>query len=184
MTAHLMDSDRQLIQQLRKAGVLTKVEQEKLDQKNGILAVPCADGDQMSDLFAFQQKMQKGHRHDPRLHMPSLNGGALLIPENSPLNKPDREDLIMLKHIRQGVELKGMDVVALYAHAPCGMAGLYSLNAEQVIDLLLQAKTRVKQTLPGKTIACFFHVDYNDGRKRTYFVDRDKWEAYQEKRAV
>lgn len=183
MVAHLTDSDRQLIETLRhEAGVLIDVKDHKLDLKNGVIMVSCSDGDQMSDIFHFQEKMQARQRDSQRIHTIGLNGGALLIPENSPLNKPNGEDRVMLKHIKQAIELKGITTIALYVHAPCGAAGLCRLNMDQVLDLLIQAKRRIKAEIPGVTVACFCHVD--NGEKMTYFVSREHYEKWKRNRAA
>lgn len=182
MTAHLIDSDRQLIEILRyQAGVFADVEDHLLDQGNGVIMVTCSDGDQMPDIFSFQEKMRGDHRKNPRIHTIALNGGALLIGENSPL-KSDGEDRVMLKHIKQAIELKGITTIALYVHAPCGAAGLCRLDMRQVLDLLMEAKRRIKTEMPGVTVACFCHVD--NGKKRTYFVSRERYEEWKQRQAA
>lgn len=177
--AHLSDSDRQTIDFLRNgAGVLADVEEHKIDQTNGVIMVACADGDQMPDIFLFQKKMEEKQRKTPRIHTIALNGGALLIPENSPV--ATGESKILIGHIRVAMDLKKIKTIALYAHAPCGAAGLCKLSVEVILDLLIQAKMQIKREISDAKVACFFHVDYGDGKKRTYFVSRDKYEEWKQ----
>jgi hypothetical protein len=102
-----------------------------------------------------------------------------LIPERSPLNQQRHEDLILLHHIEVARELKFIDVIALYAHIPCGAASMKKLDAHQVINLLIEAKLRLKATLRDVMVGCFLHIDKGGGNKRTYFVSKKRWYAWQ-----
>ena len=175
--AHISENDIKIISAMRKFGVLDDIDPHRLAQEQGIIPIPCADGDQMIDIFQHQLKIALEGGVAPRPHQLSLNGGALLIAEESPLNKELREDLVLLAHIRGAMVLKKIRTVVLYAHAPCGAAGLAGLSFERCIDLLMKAKARVKKEIPGMKVACFCHVD-RKGKKRTYFVSKEKWEAW------
>ena len=156
---HLTEHDRMLITVLREAGVLAEVAGRNLDLKDGVIMIPCADGDQMCDLFEFKTSLFQEQQFHPRIHTLALNGGALLIPANSPVQREGNEDTVILQHLRDGQALKGINLVVLYAHAPCGAAGIAKLNSKQVIELLIAAKTRVKEEIPGLKVACFCHVE-------------------------
>lgn len=172
---HLNTDDRKLALELKRARILTDVEAPELNLDHGVIIVTCADGDQMPDLFSFQTRLFNIRGIHPRVHTLALNGGALLIPEKSPLNKENGEDRVLLAHLRDARKLKNIDTIVLYVHAPCGAAGLADLNFMQVMELLLEAKARIKKELPGALVACFCHVDWGENIKRTYFVSRDKW---------
>lgn len=183
MGMHISSGDRELVRRMRECGVLRDADGHRLDQTSGVIVVACADGDQMPDLFRFQSAMSEGHRQDPRIHTIALNGGALLIPESSPIAMVG-EDRVILEHVRGAQTLKGISTVALYAHAPCGMAYGAALSFEAVIGLLMRAKTRVKEAVPGLKVACFCHVDKGDGNRRTYFVSRDAHEQWRARRVA
>ena len=169
----LTQADQELVRDLREAGVLQNVDGHRLDQSNGIILVCCADGDQMPDIWQFQNGIMQGQRQTSRIHTLSLNGGALLIPEGSPLNAEAHEDIVLLKHIHEAIILKGIHTIALYAHGPCGAAGLAGLTLVEVIGLLKQAGKRVREAFPSAQVVCFFHADKGE-TKRTYFASA-KW---------
>lgn len=179
---NLSEPERKLVEEMRGFGVLADADGHRLDQREGIIMVTCADGDQMPDIFRFQAKLSEGQRTDPRIHTLSLNGGALLLPEDTKLivrrGRRFREDVVLMEHIRVARNLKQIDTIALYAHAPCGMARLMHLSFEDVIATLIAAKARIKGDNHGAKVACFCHVDRGNGRKRTYFVSRDRWDAW------
>ncbi|MDP3963112.1 MAG: hypothetical protein Q8Q39_01310 [bacterium] len=177
-------SDFKSIVELRKFGVLADVDPHRLPQKEGVIATPCADGDQMIDVFTRQVEYAAQAGHAPRPHMLALNGGALLIAEDSPLNKKLREDLVYIEHIKGGIMLKGMRTIVLYTHAPCGAAGLVKLSFVECIELLIKAKARISSEIPDAKVVCFCHIDREtDGKhkKNTYFVDEERWAEWQRK---
>lgn len=177
----LSESDREIVRSLRENHrVLMDVNDTNcLDVRNGIIHIGCPDGDQLMDILGRSVRMFEQQQVTPRIHPPSLHGGAILIPEESPLNSAEYpHDRILMKHIRDAARMKDMTVVALYAHAPCGAATECGLTVLDEIDLLMAAKRRVKTAHPELKVACFFHVDKGGGNKRTYFVSRAAWERY------
>lgn len=168
------DQDRELVESLKTRKILLPVEGHRLDLSRGIIMVSCPDCDQRPDMFKFKEDVFRDRGLDPRIHPLLLNGGALLIPEESPLNDEDKEDRVLLKQIRQTRELKGINTVALYTHMPCGAAGLAKLSSEEVIDFLMLGKLRVRQEVIGSKVACFLHVDKGE-KKKTYFVSLEAW---------
>lgn len=171
---HLSDKDRQTYARLRKQHILDDVDTHRLDLSAGVILVTCSDGDQILDTISHAMRLFDEQSIKPRIHLIALNGGGLLVSEKSPLVANKREDLIILEHIAVAQKLKGINTVALYTHAPCGAGTLASLTLEQEIDLLLAAKTRLKETVSGIRAACFCHIDRGDD-KRTYFVSKNRW---------
>lgn len=169
-------------EELREAGVLEDVNGNRLDTSNGVILVTCADGDQLGDIFKLQSGMT------PRIHTLAFNGGGLLIPHRSPANmsfgmSPTGAVIclgdIYMSQIFAAQELKGINVVALHVHFPCGIARLHSIGPCRLMELLVEAKTRIKTEMPdGMKVAAYLHVAWPDGRKRTYFVSRRKLAAY------
>jgi carbonic anhydrase len=174
------DRDNELFQTLRNAGVLQPLNDHLLEKK--ALIVTCADGHQMPDLFNHHLKScTRDDLDELLLHTIALNGGALLIPCDSPLvDQRDREDRVILRHLRKAIELKStptspVEQIVLYAHGPCGAAGLANLDLTGVLMLLMKAKLRLRKAFSEiDNISCFFHYD-NAVTKRTYFVSKDKW---------
>lgn len=181
----LSEKDKVLVGELRRAevGVLEDVDAHRLDQNDGAVLVTCADGDQLWDIFAHHAQTQV-RRVTPRIHLLSLNGGALLLPYDSRLSSGTHEDLPLLRHIKAGLAMKGMKTVALYAHAPCVAATQCKLDILQSVHYLMNAKLRTKEEIPSITVACFMHVDFGSGvaseehRKRTYFVSPTNWRKW------
>ncbi len=173
-TGHLSNEDREAYNRLRKQEILLDVDAHRLNLADGVILVACSDGDQLPDIFSNISHSFAGQRSSPRIHTIALNGGALLLPEDSPLVTAHREDEVLLEHIKVARELKNIHTVALYTHAPCGAGTLAGLTLEQELNLLLAAKVRIKEHLPGIKAACFCHIDRGES-KRTYFVSRNKW---------
>jgi len=171
---HLSDADRGAYSLLREQQILVDVDSHRLDLSAGVILVACSDGDQLPDIFNNISHSFAGQRSTARIHTIALNGGALLLPANSPLVTAHREDEVLLEHIRVARQLKGIDTIALYTHAPCGAGTIAGLTLKQEIDLLLSAKSRIKEEFSDAKVACFCHIDRGDS-KRTYFVSRNRW---------
>lgn len=162
---------------LRGAGVFEDLQGHLIEDPDNII-VPCSDGHQMRDLFWTHYGKLESKRNGPILHPIALNGGALLIPESSPMNRMYREDLVILSHLQAAITMKNVKTVVLYTHCPCGAAYHHGLNLRQVMALLMEAKNRTRACLPGIDVLCYCHIDYGGGRRRTYFVNRKKWEDF------
>jgi len=185
----LSSKDHELIRALREAGVLQDVEEHLLNQRDGVILVTCADGDQFPDVFQRQTSMQAGQRAKTRIHPLTCHGGALAYAPQSPVNKRKHADLVFLDHVSEARDMKSINTVALYAHTPCGAAHMCEVSIEESIALQMRAKKRILTLNQGIEVACFFHVDYNtsrnkDGRKRTYFLSRERWEVWADENGI
>jgi len=169
---HLHAEDKNFLNQLRRDNVLEEVELKSLDLSNGVIAVVCADGDEFFDYYTHIAGLEKQQLGRERVHILALNGAALLLSNEW----PDKEEgLVLRRHINAAVDLKDIHTVVLYTHAPCGAAGMCSMGAQKILDLLIQAKENVKQIRSDIKVICFVHVDWGEGRKRTYFISKKKW---------
>jgi len=184
MAGQLTGKDRELIRELRKAGVLRDVENNRIDQTNGVILVTCSDADRFCDIFMHQVHMQAGCRPDPRIHVFGWHGGALACAPCSPINRRKHADEVFLDQIADARALKEIDVVALYAHAPCGAAELHAVSLENMLALQMRAKSKIKALNQGIKVVCFFHVDYGKGKQRTYFLSRPSWQQWAEDRGI
>jgi hypothetical protein len=178
MTGQLSRQSKEVISILRKEEVLQDVEGHRLDQSEGVILVTCADGDRYFDVFQNQVLMQASHRTDPRIHALSWHGGALACAPCSPINRRKHADLVFLDQVADARKLKNINLVALYAHAPCGAAGLCGLSLEETVALQVRAKKKIKTLNQGVQVGCFFHVDYGESKQRTYFLSRERWEKW------
>lgn len=174
----LSPNDEAIVRALREANVLQDTAGHLLDQREGVILVTCPDGDHFFDIFSRQLAMQTGQCQDKRIHTFGWHGGSIRLAANSPANRRPDEHQIFLEEIRDARGIKGINTVALYAHAVCGKATACGIDFLQLMRLHMQAKTAVKEMNSGITVACFLHVTYPNKRRRTYFVSRPDWEQW------
>ncbi len=180
----LTKQDYELIRELRQADVFCDIASYRLDQANGAILIVCSDGDQFSDVFHHQEKLQlNGHRVRPRVHTFAWHGGALACVPCSPINEEEDDHLVFLRQIGAGRAMKDIHVVIARAHAPCGAARKNNVSLTEAISLQFKAKQQIKTLNHGVTAACFFDVDYGS-RKRTYFVSKKNWVAWTKEHGI
>jgi hypothetical protein len=172
------EADYKLIRALREAGVLKNLNGDLIPAERGTIVIPCADGDRLTDLLTTHWGACNGH---PCHHTLSLNGGPLLIPAKSPVARLG-EGRVLLEHAYAGHKLKTVTTVVLYGHWPCGAALGANLSLYEAFEYCIKAKDATRKFLRGKglepTVILCFHVDYANGRKTSYFFDRDAWNAW------
>ncbi|TSC83776.1 MAG: hypothetical protein G01um101413_916 [Parcubacteria group bacterium Gr01-1014_13] len=179
----LGESDKQLLKQLVEVEKLLIVpEAHKLDLSRGAIVVPCADGDQMDDLFDDIRSLAIESGKKPRPHFLTEHGGAMVLsPEWHDPDRPGRarrltEDLV------DAAKMKDIYTVLLFCHAPCGKATACKVDIEASIRHLMLAKRVVKQLDPQFQVRCFVHIDWHDeftgnGHfKETYFISAETWD--------
>lgn len=169
-------ADEGSYRELRSEGIFEDVNANRIDMKNGVILVSCSDGDQMPDIFTHHAALCGTQRDGPRIHTLGLNGGALLLHPDSPLSR-DGEWRILHKHIADAERLKDIHAVALYAHAPCGAAGLCGMSLLDVVQWLLAGKVFLENALASVACHAFLHIDRGNDERRTYFVSRARWLA-------
>ncbi len=184
----LSHDERTEIKDLRDAGVFQEINTALLENmRSGTIFIPCADGHHFGDLFTYHTQIC-GHK-DEQLHHPlSLNGGALLIPNESPLLRREdgsrrHDDAVLLENLVGAIQLKQPKAVILYAHAPCGMARLHRLSIHNECALLFTAKDRIRNAtkdLDVPDLRVWFHVYDSDKTVpyATYHLNRGSWSAY------
>ncbi len=170
--------DIRLIRILREANVLVDVHGHMLDAPNGIIPVVCPDCDQVDDIDGHIRKLLDESGGRVRPHSLKLHGGGMLISAACPLDREFRIDEYLMKHIGVARNLKEINTIILYVHAPCGAAQLEGLGVVEILYHVVEAKKRVKATWPTDLVSCYIHVDYANEKKRTYFLSRDAFERW------
>lgn len=172
----LTRQDEEIIAAAWKAGVLCKLDGNRINDEAGTILLGCADGDRFHNLFTHHCRVTGWNRHHPL----SLNGGPLLISTKSPIPHAKNDGNVYMRHLRGAMQLKGMHIVVPCGHAPCGVAYSCSLDALDVFRLLIEGKLRIKKEFEGADIKVmvFIHVAYTATRERTYFVDRKAAEEF------
>lgn len=172
----LNPKDMEIVQKLRKAGVLKDVDPSQIKtakDKGGEIVIMCSDGDQFAEMYSHRIRKTGSIRPEKhRPHMIALAGGPLLISPNSPIHNP-----IIIQQIDGAIQLKGIKNIALYGHVPCGAPSLVEaeLSVYNMIRLLMEGEDEIKNAFGDVEVKRYFHVD-NHGKKRTYFISREKWE--------
>lgn len=162
-------------------GIFLSVDDSKRNLSRGLIVVPCSDCDQWEHMVAEIRERFRVQEMLPRFHPLALNGGALLIPDGSPLPGAEYMGRSLLECIQFARHKKGIELIHLYAHYPCGVAGEVGLSLEECVDLQMQAETRVKAENPGMRVDSMFHVDWEgangSGRpaKETFFISHQAW---------
>lgn len=171
---NLTREDYRTILEMRRDGWLAPIANGRLDHrldiKNGLQLVACSDCHQFRDMFDHISRFVTERDGHGFIHATLLNGGALLLPMESRVRKLGiPSDDVIIANLMDARRLKGIATVALYAHAPCGAAALAGVTFREIIELLRDAKDRVKALLTSVgekpfQVACFCHVDYGQWR--------------------
>jgi hypothetical protein len=176
----ISEHDDRLVSAFIKAEVFQKIRSEQICG-NHTIAVICGDCNHSEDIIKHHLKVCG---HAPQLL--GLNGGALLIPTNSPLRGARTRGNILIEDIVESVELKSINRVVLYAHTVCGKAHGIKLRFRDSIDLHVKAKERLKRSrviqsrLESKKLSlyCFHHIYFPNGERKTFFINRPNWTQF------
>lgn len=184
---HRHPKDVAYLKKLRTEGVLRGVANAALPSQ-GVICISCADGHQVEDIVR--------HLHDGRFplwtrlwylflrfiglrqpvcsHTIALNGGALLLPRESPLNHGEGD--MICRHIAAGMEIKGLQTVTPLAHYPCGAAAAVKMDLPEVLRQLQAAARELRERFPNTRVIPLLHIDWGPRfrwgreRKRTYLL--------------
>lgn len=180
MADTLQGDDLALFRALKKAQVFQHLDGNRLDAEGGSTVITCGDNyhDRFYDVFAYHGKVQ-GTRDNGRIEIVhSWAAGAIALALNSPVNKrTPMFDLYCVTKLRELVESGKFKAIALYAHFPCLGAQLYDVSFQRAVQLLIDAKSRLKREV-SPNVACFCHFDLPEEGLRTYFLSRPHWEEW------
>jgi len=175
-------ADYALIRILRDKGVLKDLAPELMPTQDGTIVIPCADGERITNVLMRHWEVCNGRKCH---HTLSLNGGPLLIPKKSPVANLS-EGKVLLEHAYGGHRLKSVSTVVLYGHWPCGAALGAGLSLFEALEYCIQAKDATRSFFRQKglepDVLLCFHIDYLNGRQRSYFFDRSEWKIWNEER--
>ncbi len=170
-----LEKGLELVSRLMDAGALKAIDDARLNTlvSKGLVGTICPDGDHALDIFNHASRFTR------RLHLPGLNGGAILL---SPLNKCfDSEGRSIMVSIEEAWEFGKGSAIGLFSHFPCGRAKKLDLPIHQVILDTIAAKHHVagKMKLDRRIVIPFFHVDWTPleddvekKERRTYIIQR------------
>jgi hypothetical protein len=158
---------------LRGFGVLQDVKSELVNISSGIIFMPCPDGNYFDELYMFLRKIFVDKNLYPRIHPLTEYGGALALPEESPIYVPN-----YLEKIDKANHHLGMTTIVFEAHVPCGAAKDAGISVLEQFRLYKLADEMIQKKLPGYQAVCLFHVWWGD-KVRTYYVSGQKWREFQ-----
>ena len=170
--------DADVIEILRQAGVIEDMNGNGIDLSRGVIVIRCPDGDQMLDRIEHDRRVAMEAGVTPRIHLITHHGGCMVVAPDAPLYPGRGIDEYVLEQIREAEALKEIHVISAEIHVPCGKATSCGLTLVHQIVLQMSAKPRIKEVDPTNKVICRIHVDFADGRKRTYFISRAKWIAF------
>ncbi|KKR99685.1 MAG: hypothetical protein UU49_C0004G0016 [Candidatus Magasanikbacteria bacterium GW2011_GWC2_41_17] len=185
---------RELIENLRRAKVLQDMDEQKFNPTR-LAIVACSDGQRLPEITTFHLRLAENQMPGAGLdscciHTLALNGGGLLLAEESPVVNPNlREDRVFHQHLCDAIRIKGLDAngerptVVLYTHMPCGAAELHDLDPLEQMELIALAKDRLKTAHPAWRILLCVHVHYptngrEEAKPRTYHFSRKHLQAW------
>jgi hypothetical protein len=181
----LSEADYTFINEMRESGVFEDVIPEKLQANSRMVVCQCGDGHRFRDWFKHLSETLCYNAE--LIHPITLNGGALNLSFYSPLTNRGgvQHDMVCLQNIREGCEIKNTKIVPIGVHFPCGMAASFGLSARQTLSRFIEAKQRLRTSIPGVQPIMLVHVDYEGYKQKrrfyTHFFNRKKFEMWEQK---
>ncbi len=179
----LVEADRWTLREVRRTevGVFGDARGRALDQSRGVRLVTCIDPWQFSEIFDFHRRLARKQVKPVLIEPYPVPAGGLRFASGSPLLHPNELDHLLTR-LRENIEHTGILDTVLYAHAPCRATTRAGVNLEQALEFLFQAERTVCREIPGVKVACFSHIDFGSGKKRSYHLSRKRWEAWRAQR--
>lgn len=187
--------DRNVIGSMRNEGVLIdfRVRGKKNQQDNeemflldpnGLIIVPCGDGDQSFDILThLHREYESRDCPDSCLHVLSRNGGSLKLVQQSPAFKPGRSlfrDLF--EEVIETHRIKRLKSLGIFTHAPCGIAVTNDLDFVEQMRVLFAAKRKFEKEF-GRlkldiSVVALCHIMYDIRHRRTYASRESKFNQW------
>lgn len=167
-----LEKGLELVSRLMDTGAIEAIDDERLKAlvTEGLVGTICPDGDHSLDIFSHTSRFTR------RLHLPGLNGGAILLAPTNPCFAFEGQSVML--SIKEGWELGKGSALGLFSHFPCGRAKKIGYELHQVIHDTLAAKAYVVEMLQvdSRLVLPFLHVDWTpqqivaEKERRTYIL--------------
>ena len=163
------DEDLQFITRARQGDVLLDIDpaQYPPEARIGNQCVYCADSDQAGDIIAHHGRMMSGI--SDRSGWVGLYGGALAIPDHSPVNHG--EGRTILEHLYLGHLLGKGGTIILHSHHLCAMAQLHRLSVVDCFRLVGDSKLTTREFIKGRRAAAQRYDDFREILRRKHGVE-------------
>ncbi|NBV77327.1 hypothetical protein EBR66_04150 [bacterium] len=179
--------DEALINNLKDGsyGALMPIEPDQLPDREAYCAIVCGDGVRRKETTSHLRSIT-GCNCD---HTIALPGGASLLAPESPLSDEATRKVLLEKGVAQARKLQGTKTVLVTAHLPCGAAYDAGITGVQLIDHIVSAKHQIRlfaaqHNISDITPVGLLDVEFSDGKKRTYVIKREGWEAWKQENAT
>lgn len=178
----LSHEEREVIDILKKEGLLQDMSKKHFCGKEDVVAVCCPDGRQfVRGIFTPFMNMYD-ETHTISFHPLPRHGGTLVLDVYSPLVRfGHTTDKDLIHDLKDAVEM-GYNAVCLVNHFPCGMARKHNIHPMRIVYSLMAAKKRIKRKegLSMVTVACFLQVT-DGGQRDMYYVSSDSFLSWKER---
>ena len=135
----------------------------------GLIGTFCPDGNYSLDIFRHVSNFTQ------HPHLPSLNGGAMLIAPDNP--NYERDGRALIASLEGAWRMGKGRVIALLSHVSCAMQGAFGYTARDVVRDTLAADDHLTALLglPEEVVLPMLHVDWTDKQRdaeryRTYII--------------
>ena len=136
----------------------------------GLIGTMCPDGNYSLEIFNHLSGFTE------RPHLPSLNGGAMLLAPGHPNHQRDGKAIIA--SIEGAWSMGKGKAIILLSHYPCGLAGIIGYSAQDIIRDTLAADDYLTSLLglAEEIVLPLFHIDWQPDAKvgekhcRTYVI--------------
>jgi hypothetical protein len=173
------------LSELLLAGVLCPINTGKVRSLCGCgsVVIKCGDGDQSAHFMETKREIIA----NDRIHIISMNGGALNLPFGSKLVSSPDVTKFLLGQVTLSRELKKIESVFPSVHFPCGAAQVAGFTDVEVMQYLFSAKQLLLASagIPRKHLHPLVHVDWSKAQdhlggasKGLYFAKKTQWEKY------
>lgn len=168
MNLVLTDEECVLATGLISQGVLTSLSQTMTKIERGIVLIQCADGDQRRQWASYIEGLLTPLGGEACVHAFNLNGGAGLLPPNSPVGQHGEDSRVLLRHIREALPMKGLHVMVPTIHWKCGKLVANGLDLLEGLRLLGEAEKLLIEQFPEAHVIPAVSLNYGTGPDRSY----------------
>jgi len=178
----LTRDELEFVQELKDIGVLRKIRNFDDTYKGGFVFCVCGDCDRFPELYRYQKNKCKEAGYPIRSHLIALNGGPLLIANNSPLNT-DGESKIIKKHIAGAMQIKSIETIVAMFHWQCGAALNAGMSIEETFACYYNGIQELQSAHPDARIITKCHL-HKPEEFSSYIINMDRYQEVYRKTAA